>query len=84
MCIACAIGFIIGGLGSIVIICLIVLYLLAMFIGGALKPKSDVEKYNEEAEDLNNELYRARYEGLSKSEKEDLEYRVNEHNDREP
>lgn len=84
MCTACVIGFVIGGLGSIVIICLIVLYILALFIGGALKPKSDVKKYNEEADDLNNELYRARYDGLSKLEKEDLEYRVNEHNDREP
>ena len=84
MCIACVIGFIVGGLGSIVIICLIVLYILALFIGGALKPKSDVKKYNEEANDLNNGLYRARYDGLSKSEKEDLEYRVDEHNNREP
>lgn len=54
--IACTIGFVIGGLGSIVIICLIVLYILALFIGGALKPESNVKKYNEEADDLNNEL----------------------------
>lgn len=82
--IACTIGFVIGGLGSIVIICLIVLYILAMFIGGALKPTSDVKKYNEEADDLNNELYRARYDGISKLEGEDLERRVDNHNNSKP
>lgn len=84
MCIACTIGFVIGGLGSIVIICLIVLYILALFIGGALKPESNVKKYNEEADDLNNELYRARYDGVSKLEGEDLERRVDNHNNSKP
>lgn len=84
ICIACTIGFVIGGLGSIVIICLIVLYILAMFIGGALKPQSDVKKYNKEAKDLNNELYRARYDGISKLEGEDLERRVDNHNNSKP
>lgn len=82
--IACTIGFVIGGLGSIVIICLIVLYILALFIGGALKPESNVKKYNEEADDLNNELYRARYDGISKLEGEDLERRVDNHNNSKP
>lgn len=82
--IACTIGFVIGGLGSIVIICLIVLYILALFIGGALKPESNVKKYNEEADDLNNELYRARYDGVSKLEGEDLERRVDNHNNSKP
>lgn len=82
--IACTIGFVIGGLGSIVIICLIVLYILALFIGGALKPESNVKKYNEEADDLNNELYRARYDGVSKLEREDLERRVDNHNNSKP
>lgn len=55
-----------------------------MFIGGALKPESNVKKYNEEADDLNNELYRARYDGISKLEGEDLERRVDNHNNSKP
>lgn len=84
MCVACAIGFIVGGLGSIVIVCLLTLYILSMFIGKTLKPKSNVNNYNEEAKNLNNELYRTRYEGQSKWEREDLERRIDEHNNSQP
>lgn len=80
MCIACTIGFVVGGLGSIVIICLIVLYLLVMFIGGALKPKSDMDKYNDEADDLNNKRYHAMHGDLPEPEAKELKQKIDEHN----
>lgn len=86
MLLACLIGFIIGGIGSFIVITVIIIYILALFIGGALKSTPQdkaVKEYNEEAEELNNERWNAMHDpNYKESDAKRLQENIDRHNDK--
>ncbi len=87
MLFSCAIGMLVGALGSVVAIVLVILVLLLYIVGGMLTSKSDSRTaYNQEADELNweREQMKGRMgrSNVSKEEVFDLGNRIRQHNQR--
>ena len=87
MIFSCAVGMLVGALGSVVAIVLVILVLLLYIVGGMLTSKSDSRTaYNQEADELNWEreqmMCRIGRSNVSKEEVFDLGNRIRQHNQR--